>query len=114
VFECSGKASACERALDQVDFAGTFVFVGTGHDPPRVNHNRVIIMELTLIGAYNYDAEGWQPALDLLASGVLPVDELIHPDDVTLDALGDAMQRLATGEIPAKAMVRPTTTEETT
>jgi len=107
VFECSGHASACERALDQLDFAGTFVFVGTGHDQPRVNHNRVIILELTLIGAYNYDAAGWQPALDLLASGALPVDRLIHADDVTLDGLGEAMRRLAAGEIPAKAMVRP-------
>ena len=107
VFECSGHASACERALDQLDFAGTFVFVGTGHDQPRVNHNRVIILELALIGAYNYDADGWQPALDLLASGALPVEMLIHPDDVLLDGLGEAMRRLAAGEIPAKAMVRP-------
>jgi len=83
------------------------VFVGTGHEQPRVNHNRVIILELTLLGAYNYDPGGWQPALDLLASGALPVDRLIHADDVTLDGLGDAMVRLAAGEIPAKAMVRP-------
>jgi (R,R)-butanediol dehydrogenase/meso-butanediol dehydrogenase/diacetyl reductase len=107
VFECSGKAAAAERALDQVDFAGTFVFVGTGHDQPRVNHNRVIILELELIGAYNYDAEGWQPALDLLASGKLPIDALIDGDDVLLDGLLPAMERLAAGEIPAKVMVRP-------
>lgn len=107
VFECSGKASACEAALDQLDFAGTFVFVGTGHDLPRVNHNRVIILELTLIGAYNYDAAGWGPALDLLASGALPLDALVHPDDVPLDGLLPAMERLAAGEIPAKVMVRP-------
>jgi 2-desacetyl-2-hydroxyethyl bacteriochlorophyllide A dehydrogenase len=107
VFECSGHASACERALDHLDFAGTFVFVGTGHDLPRVNHNRVIILELSLIGAYNYDASGWGPALDLLASGALPVEKLIHPEDVLLDGLGAAMSRLAAGEIPAKALVRP-------
>jgi len=106
-FECSGHASACESALDQLDFAGTFVFVGTGHRPPRVNHNRVIILELSLLGAYNYDPEGWQPALDLLASGALPVELLIHAEDVLLDGLGDAMDRLAAGDIPAKVMVRP-------
>lgn len=107
VFECSGKAAAAERALDQVDFGGTFMFVGTGHDQPRVNHNRVIILELELLGAYNYDAEGWQPALDLLASGALPVDALIDADDVLLDGLLPVMERLAAGEIPAKVMVRP-------
>ena len=83
------------------------MFVGTGHDQPRVNHNRVIILELELLGAYNYDAEGWQPALDLLASGALPVDALIDADDVFLDGLLPAMERLAAGEIPAKVMVRP-------
>jgi len=106
-FECSGHATACESALDQLDFAGTFVFVGTGHLPPRVNHNRVIILELSLLGAYNYDPEGWQPALDLLASGALPTHLLIHVDDVPLDGLAEAMDRLAAGDIPAKAMVRP-------
>src|SRR3954454_17767737 len=34
-FECSGRATAAERALDQLDAAGTLVFVGTGHDLPR-------------------------------------------------------------------------------
>jgi len=111
VFECSGVAAAAESALDQVDFAGTFVFVGTGHYPPRVNHNRVIILELTLIGAYNYDAAGWGPALELLASGRLPLDALIDGNDVRLDGLLPVMERLAAGEIPAKVMVVPQTTE---
>ena len=45
------------------------------------------MLELTLIGAYNYDADGFAPALELLASGALPLDELIEPDDVLLDGL---------------------------
>ena len=61
------------------------MFVGTGHEMPRVNHNRAIVLELTLIGAYNYDADGFAPALELLASGALPLDLLIEPDDVLLD-----------------------------
>ena len=68
-FECSGNAAAAESAFDQLDYAGTLVFVGTGHDMPRINHNRVIVLELTIIGAYNYDVEGFAPALELLASG---------------------------------------------
>jgi hypothetical protein len=63
VFECSGRADAAESAIDQLDFAGTCVLVGTGHDLPRINHNRVIILENTIIGAYNYDAAGFGPAL---------------------------------------------------
>lgn len=106
-FECSGHASAAEAALDQLDYAGTLVFVGTGSTPPRINHNRMIVLELTAIGAYNYDAAGFGPALELLASGDLPLDVLIEPDDVLLDGLLEAMHRLAAGELPGKVLVRP-------
>jgi (R,R)-butanediol dehydrogenase/meso-butanediol dehydrogenase/diacetyl reductase len=106
-FECSGNAKAAETALDQLDYAGTLVFVGTGHDMPRVNHNRVIVLELTMIGAYNYDAEGFAPALALLASGDLPLDLLIEPDDIGLPELLPTLHRLAAGELPGKVMVKP-------
>lgn len=106
-FECSGVARAAESALDQLDEAGTLVFVGTGHEPPRINHNRAIIFEMTILGAYNYGADGFGDAIALLDSGRLPVDALIEPDDVTLDALGPAMDALARGELAGKVMVRP-------
>jgi (R,R)-butanediol dehydrogenase / meso-butanediol dehydrogenase / diacetyl reductase len=109
-FECSGRASAAESALDQLDVAGTLVFVGTGSEMPRINHNRMIVLELTAIGAYNYEAEGFVPALDLLASGQLPLDLLIEADDVPLDGLRVAMDRLAKGELPGKVLVRPEVT----
>jgi threonine dehydrogenase-like Zn-dependent dehydrogenase len=107
VFECSGRGEAAEAGLDQLDYAGTLVFVGTSMKYPRVNHNRVIILESTIIGAYNYDAEGFGPALDLLASGTMPLDQLIEPDDVLLDGLFDVMLRCAKGEMPGKVMIRP-------
>ncbi len=107
-FECSGNARAAESAFEQLDYAGTLVFVGTGHELPRINHNRAIVLELTIIGAYNYDAAGFRPALDLLASGALPVDDLIEADDVSLDGVLDVMQRLAAGELAGKVMVTPT------
>ena len=106
-FECSGFASAAEAALDQLDFAGTLVFVGTGGAPPRINHNRMIILELSIIGTYNYDADGFGSAVELLASGDLSLDLLIAPDDVPLDGLGDVIGQLVRGEIPGKVMVRP-------
>ncbi len=73
-FECSGHASAAEAALGQLDYAGTLVIVGTGFEPPRFNQNRLIIFELEVIGAYNYNDEGFQPAVDLLDSGALPLE----------------------------------------
>jgi 2-desacetyl-2-hydroxyethyl bacteriochlorophyllide A dehydrogenase len=106
-FECSGRAAAAEAALAQLDYAGTLVFVGTGHEHPRVDHNRAIILELTLIGAYNYDDGGFAAALELLASGALPLDLLIEAGDVPLAALRSTMDRLAAGELAGKVLVRP-------
>ena len=106
-FECSGNAAAAESAFDQLDYAGTLVFVGTGHEMPRINHNRAIVLELTIIAAFNYDLEGFAPALELLASGRLPLDTLIEPEDVLLDDVLGTMHRLAAGELPGKVMVRP-------
>jgi 2-desacetyl-2-hydroxyethyl bacteriochlorophyllide A dehydrogenase len=106
-FECSGHAAAAQRAIGQLDFAGTLVFVGTGSEPVPVNHNRMIVLELEALGTFNYSAEGFQPALDLLDSGVLPVELLIEPDDVPLDGVLEAMQRLSRGEIPSKVLVNP-------
>ena len=94
-FECSGHAAAAEAALDQLDYAGTLVFVGTGHELPRVNHNRAIVLELTIIGAYNYDADGFAGALALLASGTLPLDRLI-------EAGRRAPRRVAADDGPAR------------
>ncbi len=107
VFECSGQASAAEAGFGQLDYAGTLVIVGTGFEPPRLNQNRMIIFELEVIGAYNYNDEGFQPAVDLLATGTLPLDALIEPDNIPLDAVMVSMERLARGEIPSKVMVQP-------
>ena len=107
VFECSGHASAAEAGLGQLDYAGTLVIVGTGFEPPRINQNRMIIFELEIIGAYNYNDEGFEPAVELLDSGALPLHALIEPENVPLEDVMVSMERLARGEIPSKVMVQP-------
>jgi 2-desacetyl-2-hydroxyethyl bacteriochlorophyllide A dehydrogenase len=107
-FECSGNATAARAALAQLERAGTLVFVGTGSEHPRLDHNRMIVLELSAIGAYNYGADGFAGAVDLLASGRLPLELLVEPVDVGLDALLDTMRSQARGEPPGKVLVRPT------
>ena len=102
VFECSGRADAAESAIDQLDFAGTCVLVGTGHDLPRVNHNRVIVLENTIIGAYNYDAAGFGPALDLLASGAMPLDALVRAGRHLARRAARGLRRCAAANCPAR------------
>ena len=58
-------------------------------------------------GAFNYDENGFEDALDLLASGSLPTERLIESTDVGLEELLGACQRLAAGEVGGKQLVVP-------
>src|SRR5947208_2826144 len=66
-FECSGKPAAFAAALAQLRPGGTLVIVGTGMLRPELDHHRVIVKELTVTGALNYDASGFDDALRLPA-----------------------------------------------
>lgn len=105
--ETSGNPAAMETALGQLGRAGTLVLVGTGGEPPRFDHYRILLNELVVTGAFNHDGDGFERALALLASGELPVRELLEPEDVGLDDLLPAMRRLASGEIVAKVLIDP-------
>ena len=105
VFESSGARSASETGLTQLVGGGTLVIVGTGLDYPRLDTNRVILNELHITGAFNYDADGFRAALDLIASGSLPLHLLIHPETVGLDGMLNAMTQLRSGEIAGKVLV---------
>ena len=60
-----------------------------------------------MTGAFTYDEGGFEDALALLASGQLPVDDLVEPGAVDLDGLLDAMRDLAAGRVAGKVLVRP-------
>jgi (R,R)-butanediol dehydrogenase/meso-butanediol dehydrogenase/diacetyl reductase len=107
VLECSGKRAAMEAGLQQVRRGGRLVLVGAGIEPPTFDGNRILLNEITITGSFVYDADGFERALELLASGNLPTDLLIDGADVSLSGLQDAMVALAGGSIAGKVMVVP-------
>ena len=107
VFETSGVRAAVESCLGQLAGCGRLVLVGTGLDFPRLDTGRIILNELVVTGAYNYDDNGFAAALDLIASGSLPLDLLLEPGTIGLDGLLDTMVRLRAGEVAGKVLVRP-------
>lgn len=107
VLECSGNARAMEAGLAQLVRGGTLVLVGAGIQPPRFDPNRILLNELVITGAFTYDKGGFEQALDLLASGAMPIAELLEPDEVPLTGLLDAMRGLAEGKLAGKVLVRP-------
>ncbi len=107
VLECSGKAKAMEAGLGQLVRTGTLVLVGAGIERPRFDPNRILLNELVITGANTYDHDGFEQALALLASGALPVDDLVEPDAVPLDGVLAAMRDLAEGRRAGKVLVQP-------
>ena len=105
--ECSGHPAAMESALSQLRRAGTLVLVGAGMRRPTFDNNRILLNELTITGAFVYDADGFERALELLASPDFPTDALIESDDVPLDAIVGALHGLAGGDLAAKVMIVP-------
>jgi (R,R)-butanediol dehydrogenase/meso-butanediol dehydrogenase/diacetyl reductase len=106
-FDCSGNPNAMESALAQLAPMGTLVIVGTGMRRPRFDHNRILMNELVITGAYCYDADGFGAALALLASDALPTNALIEPNDVPLDDLFSALEQLERQELAGKVMIVP-------
>jgi 2-desacetyl-2-hydroxyethyl bacteriochlorophyllide A dehydrogenase len=107
VFECSGKAAAMESALAQLRKTGTLCLLGTGMDRPELDAMRVLLNELVVTGAYEYDENGLAAALELIASGRLATDLLVEATDVGLEDLQGAMEGLAAGKIAGKVLVAP-------
>ena len=107
VLECSGHRAAMESALGQLRRGGTLVLVGAGIHPPRFDPNRILLNELEIRGSFVYDQDGFDRALELLASPDFPTSALLERDDVDLDGLYGALEGLAEGELAAKVLVVP-------
>ena len=84
-----------------------FPMMGAGIEPPRFDPNRILLNELIITGAFNYDHDGFEQALALLASEQLPVDVLLEPVVASLDDLLPTMRALADGRLAGKVLVQP-------
>lgn len=107
VLECSGVGAAMEAGLAQLRRTGRLVLVGAGMAQPRFDPNRILLNELSITGAFCYDADGFERAIELLASGAVPAALLAEADDVPLTGALAAMEDLAGGRIAAKVLIAP-------
>ena len=111
VLECSGKQAAMEVGFQQLGRGGTMALVGAGLDPPTFDPNRFLLNELHVVGSFIYDKDGFERALELLASPGFPTDLLIEAEDVPLDGISEALVGLAEGRLAGKVMVIPQVSE---
>ena len=96
VFEVSASAAGAAAMTELARTRGRIVVVGIFSQPPQVNVHRVFWRGLTLIGARVYEREDFDRAIELAASGALPLDRLIT-DVRPLDQLGASLEQMDSG-----------------
>ena len=97
VFEVSGAASAVLGATDLAKVRGRLVVVAIHPQPRPINLQRLFWRELTIIGARVYQRADFETAVELLAEGIIPADELITRIE-PLTATAAAFTALENGE----------------
>lgn len=107
VFEVSGSQAGADMMTKLPRTRGRIVVVAIYGEPPKVDLFRFFWRELQLSGARVYEAEDFEQAIDLAATGRLPLAELIT-DVLPLAGLEDAMHRMEAGGACMKILVRCT------
>jgi 2-desacetyl-2-hydroxyethyl bacteriochlorophyllide A dehydrogenase len=97
VFEVSGAAAAVLGATALAKVRGRLVIVAIHPQPRPVDLQRVFWRELTILGARVYERRDFETAVELLAAGVIPADQMIT-GTVPLERTADAFSQLAAGD----------------
>lgn len=77
VFEVSGAAAAVRGMTALAKVRGTIVVVAIHPTPQEVDLQRVFWRELRILGARVYQRDDFETAVQLLADGVIPTDQVI-------------------------------------
>ena len=105
VFEVTGSAAGAESMTKLVRVRGRIVLVGVFSEIPKVNLFQFYWRELELQGARVYEPQDFEQAIQLAASGALPLDLLIS-EVCSLDQLEPALHRLESGGEVMKILVQ--------
>ena len=101
--ECSGNQSATASAMNLLAPGGTLVVVGSGPGT-GLDAATILLKEIAVRGSYTYTEE-FDRAIDLLATGLLVVDDLTSVVTPLPDTLA-AFEKLRAGRI-MKALIAP-------
>jgi 2-desacetyl-2-hydroxyethyl bacteriochlorophyllide A dehydrogenase len=103
-FEVSGSAAGVRSLTGVLAVRGRGVVVAIHTEPQPVDLMSVFWKELDLHGARVYEREDFQAAVNLLAEGLIPADELIT-EIMPLTETEAAIKRLSTGSDVVKILI---------
>jgi (R,R)-butanediol dehydrogenase / meso-butanediol dehydrogenase / diacetyl reductase len=93
VWDCAGTPSSAQLGVELLRPLGQLMLVGLSLAPLDLPAPAVVLKELNLRGVIAYRRSEFQQAIDLLATGRIPTDELIT-DVRPLDQAEEAFQAL--------------------
>jgi threonine dehydrogenase-like Zn-dependent dehydrogenase len=100
--EASGSPTGFETALSLLRPRGTLVLKSTFHGTTELNAAPVVVDEISIVGSR---CGRFRPALELLASGAIEVEKMIH-EEYALAEGTRAFERAATPGV-LKVLIRP-------
>jgi len=104
VFEVSGTAIGAETMTKLARTRGRIVVVAIFADAPKVDLFQCFWRELTMRGARVYEPQDYERAIQLAATNVLPLDQLIT-ERYPLSKLQTAFEQIASGAEVMKILV---------
>ena len=105
VFEVSGSAAGVELMTKLPRTRGRIVVVAIFIEPPKIDLFRFFWRELRLCGARVYEAQDFEEAIALAASGRLPLDRLIT-SVLPLEGLESGFREMESGGEAMKLLVK--------
>jgi 2-desacetyl-2-hydroxyethyl bacteriochlorophyllide A dehydrogenase len=103
-FEVTGNPKAVRAVTDVVRVWGTVCIVAIHAEPMAVNLYRMFERELTMQGARLYSRKDWEEAIQLAASGAVPLAPLVSRT-IPLGALQEGMEQALAGGPVMKILV---------
>ncbi len=101
VIECAGQVSAPGLAIELIAGEGTVALVGMLEEPVPISQLNVMLKEVVIRGSFAYRPKDFDEAVELIAAGKVPVDELItsrRPLAEAADCFAELL-RPGTGEL---------------
>jgi (R,R)-butanediol dehydrogenase / meso-butanediol dehydrogenase / diacetyl reductase len=107
VFECAGTPAAAQLAVQALRPLGRLLLVGLALEPLDLAAPPIVLKELSIRGVIAYQRAQFQAAIDMLAAGAIPVDQLIS-EVVPLGEAEEAFRSLtARGTDKVKILLAP-------
>jgi 2-desacetyl-2-hydroxyethyl bacteriochlorophyllide A dehydrogenase len=103
-FEVTGNPAAARKVTDVVRVWGAVSIVAIHAEPIPINLYRMFERELTIHGARLYARRDWEEAIDLAASGRVPLAPLVTRT-IPLDGLQQGMEQALAGGPVMKILV---------